>query len=297
MNQKARAAIVRAGIRGVLATVLAVGALGTVWAQEEGHGGGAGKGAGKGAGGGGGGGHSGGGHEEGGSSGSSHGGEIPKHGTGAGHVGHASGVHSDAIGRINQTSGVKGYAVPRRFAGGAGIWGGEQVPEGIAAFGQGEGSTAPSRLRYWGGWNLYPEDDGTPAGGGGSAVGISALDGQARCEDVSPGVIESLSTRNWARLGEAIDLLQGPGQPLGSRAREMGIFTLAVYQFELLSERADVNAAATHLAAVSRVSLDEATIGKINWVLCIRSDRADKAGSLVALAREKQMSRQPSARR
>lgn len=215
---------------------------------------------------------------------------MTTHGTGAGHVGHASGVHSEALGRLGHSSGTKGYALPRRFSGGAGIWGGDQVPEGIAAYGQ--GGTPVSRLRYWGGWNLFPDDPYIPPGGGGAAAAISALDGQGRCDDVSPGAVDSLSTRNWTRLGEAVDLLQGPGQPLGVRARENGIFALAVYQFELMAEKSDVSAAAAQLAAVSRVTLNEATVGKVNWVLCIRSGRPANASALVALARQKQVGRQ-----
>jgi hypothetical protein len=253
--------------------------------------GGAGRGQGAGGGGQGGAGRGQGGGQSG-THGSSHGGEITSHGTGAGHAGHTSGVHAEDTGvRRDGSSKTKGYAASRRFAGGAGIWGGEQVPEGIANLGSGDGSGPVSRLRYWGGWDLYPEDNLIPPGGGGMAAGISVLDGQPRCEDISPGVLEPLSTRNWSRLGTAFDLVQAPDQAMPDQVRQRGMFTLAVYQFELLSEKPDIPAAATHLAAVSRVPVDPETIAKINWALCIGGGTPETASTLANLAQARQHAR------
>ena len=270
---------------------------------SEGHSGGTGSaGRGQGAGGGGqggagrgqGGGQSGthGSGSSGGAHSSGHGGEITSHGTGAGHSGHTSGVHAEDTGlRRDGSSKAKGYAASRRFAGGAGIWGGEQVPEGIATFGSSEGTGPVSRLRYWGGWDLYPEDNVIPPGGGGMAAGISVLEGQPRCEDISPGVLEPLSTRNWARLGTAFDLVQAPEQAMPEKVRQRGMFTLAVYQFELMSEKPDFPAAATHLAAVSRVPVDTETVAKINWALCVGGGTPETANTLANLAQARQQAR------
>jgi len=294
-----------------------VGALS--WAQESGHssghssgseghsGGTGGAGRGQGAGGGGqggagrgqGGGQSGthGGGSSGGTHGSAHGVEITSHGTGTGHAGHTSGVHAEDTGVRRDGSGkAKGYAASRRFAGGAGIWGGDQVPEGIASLGSSEGNGPVSRLRYWGGWDLYPEDNVIPPGGGGMAAGISVLEGQPRCEDISPGVLEPLSTRNWARLGTAFDLVQAPDQTMPAKVKQRGMFTLAVYQFELLSEKPDLPSAATHLAAVSRVPVDTETISKINWALCIGGGTPETASTLATMAQARQQARVGSTR-
>lgn len=110
-----------------------------------------------------------------------------KHGMGKNHVGHVPGQHGDAS--AESEKGQKGENGKRRgssgghdvFAGGTGLGGTEQVPEGVAvevAFASepvqvaatertsnGFGPQHRFRFRYWGGRNI-PDDDGGGDGGG-----------------------------------------------------------------------------------------------------------------------------------
>ncbi|MBI1397308.1 MAG: hypothetical protein GC151_15155 [Betaproteobacteria bacterium] len=316
MRQQVEIVQMRVASKCLLASLVLVGFVSVltgggaiVLAQEEGHGADAGGGHTGGAGGGhsgGGGAGEGGGHSGGGgagqggghSGGGESGGEKLQHGLRAGHEGHASGQHVEAApqGRGAGESKGKGYAVSRRFAGGAGIWGGNQVPEGIENNGGGEGEGPVYRFRYWGGWNIPVIPDEPPIGGGGSAASFNVLTGDARCEDISPGVIEPLSEKNWARLDAAYDLLRDPVKPPKPRARQASLFTLAVYQFELLAPKSDARAAAMYLAHVAKVPLTPTLVDKVNWRLCIAPKQRGATTELTKLARSEQAALQTSGR-
>ena len=115
-----------------------------------------------------------------------------RHGMGKNHVGHVPGQHDDATAETEKgqkgkrRGGSGGHDV---FAGGTGLGGTEQVPEGVAvevAFASepvqvaateqnsnGFGPQHRFRFRYWGGRNI-PDDDG----GGDDGVGDGVGDGE-----------------------------------------------------------------------------------------------------------------------
>ena len=63
------------------------------------------------------------------------------------------------------------------------------------------------------------------------------------------------------------------------------MFTLAVYQFELMSDKPDTTFAATYLAHASQVPLTADLVDKVNWRLCVAPKKA-AANAAIATAGE-----------
>ncbi len=268
-----------------------------------GHSGGAGSGGG-GHDGGSGAGHSGGGHEGGGSGGGHaggqggpqyRGGEHPAHGTRAEHEGHASGVHGQAHGETPHSAGAD-----RRFGGGSGLAGLEQVPEGPArmrytyeygsqySFGAGPGTN----FRYWGGWVIpggeEPGEEPTTVadtplstGGGGpsAAAGLQAL---ARCDDVSGAMSSAaaFSGRNVQRATAARAILAPEDVAEGAVPSP---YLLVSFQEEVQKPKPDVLVAGTYLGLMAKVPVTEEIVKQVAWRMCVPLDEAN-AESIAANA-------------
>lgn len=266
-----------------------------------GHTGGAGSGAGGhagGQGGGHGGGGSGGGHAGGAGGPQYRGGENPQHGTRAEHEGHASGVHGQSHGDT-----AHGAGADRRFGGGSGLAGLEQVPEGPArmrytfeygnqySFGAGPGA----HFRYWGGWVIpdgeEPGDEPTTvadtplATGGGGPSATPGLQALARCDDVSGTMpsTQALSGRNVQRATAARGVL-APGD-----VSEGGVpapYLLISFQEELQKAKPDALVAGTYLGLVAEVPVTEEIVKQVAWRMCVPLD--DTQATAIADAAEVQ---------
>ncbi len=222
---------------------------------------------------GGGGGGGGGGHDGGG------GGERARHGTNPGHQGHASGTHSGSMSAHDNGS-------DRRFGGGSGLASSAAVPEGVGRYGPsyGQGPSAHSRFRYWGGWALpdTPDDPGdgdptqyavdttsyelaTPGGGGPSAS--PGLNSAGRCDDVGAGMTADAqySKANLARMKAAYALIA----PEAAAAGEMpSPYLLANFQAELTKANPDMLLAGTYLGLVAKEPVTPDAVKKVCWRMC-----------------------------
>jgi len=263
-----------------------------------GHSGGGHEGGGSGAG------HSGGGHEGGGSGGGHaggeggpqyRGGEHPAHGTRAEHEGHASGVHGQSHGGT-----AHGTGADRRFGGGSGLAGLEQVPEGPArmrytyeygnqySLGTGPGD----RFRYWGGWVIPGDEDtgdeptsvaetplSTGGGGPSAAAGLQAL---ARCDDVSGTMSSaaSFSGRNVQRATAARAIL---APATVSDDAVPSPYLLVSFQEEVQKPNPDLLVAGTYLGLEAKVPVTEEIVKQVAWRMCVTLDDAS-AGSIAAAA-------------
>ena len=248
--------------------------------------------------GGGGGGGSGGGHAGGAGGPQYRGGEHPQHGTMAEHEGHASGVHGQSHGDTAHSAGAD-----RRFGGGSGLAGLEQVPEGPArmrytfeygnqySFGAGPGA----HFRYWGGWAIpdgeEPGDEPTTvadiplATGGGGPSATPGLQALARCDDVSGTMpsTQALSGRNVQRASAARGIL-APGD-----VSEGGVpapYLLISFQEELQKAKPDTLVAGTYLGLVAKVPVTEEIVKQIAWRMCVPLD--DTQANAIADAAEVQ---------
>lgn len=87
---------------------------------------------------------------------------------------------------------------------------------------------------------------------------------------------------------------RSPGSATGveesPEARQSSKFTLAVYQFELLSPRPDPKSAALSLAHVSRVPITPQLVDRLNWRLCIAPKQGDSTAALTNLVKMAQSS-------
>jgi len=272
--------------------------------ETGGHSGGAGAGGGGHAGGAGG---QGGGHESGGGSGGGHGGaggpqykggEHPQHGTMADHEGHASGVHGQSHGDTAHSSGSD-----RRFGGGSGLAGLDQVPEGPArmrytyeygnqySFGAGPGAN----FRYWGGWVIPGEDepgdepttvaDTSLATGGGGPSTTASLQSLARCDDVSGTMpsAQSLSGRNVQRATAARAILAPADVADGTVPPP---YLLISFQEELQKAKPDTLVAGTYLGLVADVPVTREIVKQVAWRMCVPLE--DAGASAIADAAEVQ---------
>jgi hypothetical protein len=185
----------------------------------------------------------------------------------------------------------------RRFGGGSGLSSGGTVPEGVGRYGYsyGEGPSASSRFRYWGGWALpdIPDDGGddgtggdptlytaystslaTP-GGGGPSTG-PGLTSAGRCDDVGAGMTAQaqFSRANLARMSAVFAQL-APG---AVAAGEMtSPYLLANFQSELLKAKPDPLLAGTYLGLVAKEPVTAEAVKKAGWRMCapVSSDQAE----------------------
>jgi len=269
--------------------------------ETGGHTSGAGSGAGGHAGGGGGG-HggsgSGGGHAGGAGGPQYHGGENPQHGTRAEHEGHASGVHGQSHGDTAHSAGAD-----RRFGGGSGLAGLEQVPEGPArmrytfeygnqySFGAGPGAN----FRYWGGWVIPDEEepgdepttvaDTSLSTGGGGPSATTSLQALARCDDVSGTMpsTQSLSGRNVQRATAARGILAPADVAEGAVPPP---YLLVSFQEELHKTKPDTLVAGTYLGLVAKVPVTGELVKQVAWRMCVPLD--DTQANAIADAAEVQ---------
>ena len=277
--------------------------LPSAFAQEHEGGKGGGKG-GKGGGGGhdegggcGGGGCGGGGHEGGGEAGK--GGEHAMHGTKAGHVGHAAGVHNSAN-ESGVPHGSHNRVMPsdRRFGAGTGLATLDAVPEGPARSQPGNLSTSGARhpLRYWGGWTVPAADvPAVPAtaetvplgsgGGGGAGLGLSLMT-QGRCEGIGSNTSapERIAGRNLARINGAQALIA----PRGVRPETVAPYLLANLQEELEKPRPDLQLAAVYLGTAAAQPVTPQVVKQVGSALCVAIGDAS-AASIAAAAEEQRL--------
>ena len=217
--------------------------------------------------------------------------ERADHGTKPGHQGHASGVHG-----ANAKHGASSHSTgsDRRFGGGSGISGMEQVLEGPARFAESTTLTQTAsndpgpkfRFRYWGGWAL-PEgpdgDDGTtpvattfdvdsvvvanPIGGGGGPLAKLTLASPARCDDVGANMPTRAfySTANLSRLDAALVELDPDAIKAG---RGLDPTMMANVQEELVDGRADPALIGSYLGMMSRKPVTPETVKRLAFRLC-----------------------------
>jgi hypothetical protein len=230
--------------------------------------------------------------------------ERADHGTKPGHEGHASGVHG-----ANAKHGASSHSSgsDRRFGGGSGIGGMEQVLEGPARFAETStltqtASTDPGpkfRFRYWGGWAI-PEppgvDDGTdvavnpvdigdtsstaaPVGGGGGPLAKLVLNSPARCDDVGQNMPTRAfyTTANLSRLDAALVELDPDAVRAG---RGLDPTMMANVQEELVDGRADPVLIGSYLGMMSRKPLSAETVKRVAYRLCAPID--DNTASQIA---------------
>lgn len=215
------------------------------------------------------GGHDSGGHDEG-----SGGKEEKGHGTKMQHKGHSSGQHGSG----------SSHAGSERFAGGSGLRGNAQVPEGVGRYGEGAANNDSGRTRYWGGWTLPegptepPEDPViattsttlVPGSGGGQSVNVrNVLDGAARCEGVTPSMApaQQFSGNNLLRLNTA----RGVVDPeLAASGKIASPFLMGNLQEELIKAAPNAELAGTYLGLIAKTPVTADAVKKIGFQLCAR---------------------------
>jgi hypothetical protein len=227
--------------------------------------------------------------------------ERSTHGTKPGHEGHASGVHGQ---NAQHGSSVHGAGADRRFGGGNGIAGMEQVPEGPARFAGSSmltqsASSEPGpkfRFRYWGGWDIPddPNDVGTvvveavdvpatPVGGGGGPLAKLSLASAARCDDVGANMPSRsfFSAANLARLDAARTEIDPDA--LASR-RGLDPTLMANVQEELVDGRADPVLVGTYLGMMTRTPVSPEMVKRVAFRLC--APMTDEMAGQIAQAAE-----------
>ena len=230
-------------------------------------------------------GHSGGSDKGGGPNTASHryGLERGEHGTKPGHQGHASGTHGQ-----NAKHGATAHdtGASRRFGGGSGLAGLEQVLEGPARFGGGttltqSASTDPGpkfRFRYWGGWTIpddgAPTDDVevatvefTPTGAGGGPLAKLSLPSAARCDDVGAGMRTKAfySAANLARLDAARAELD-PG--LLAAGRGLDPTLMVNVQEDLVDGRVDSLVIGSYFGMMATSPVTPEAVKRVAYRLC-----------------------------
>ncbi len=235
--------------------------------------------------------------------------ERADHGTKPGHEGHASGVHG-----ANAKHGASSHSSgsDRRFGGGSGIGGMEQVLEGPARFAESTtltqtASTDPGpkfRFRYWGGWALPepPDGDGgtdvavnpidigdssltaAPVGGGGGPLAKLVLNSPARCDDVGQNMPTRAfyTTANLSRLDAALVELDPDALKSG---RGLDPSLMVDVQEELVDGGADKALVGTYLAMMSKVPVTPETVKRVAYRLCAPIDD-DTASKIAQMAEE-----------
>ena len=240
-------------------------------------------------------GHGGGGEGHGGhgghGSGKESGGLKLRHGLSADHPGHASGVHGNEMER-NDT---ENPGASRRFGGGSGIVGAEQLMEGPGENPQGGFGPGPryrNQFRYWGGWTLpgegdgggtegtggVPTDPGFNTGGGGGSGTAFHIVGEPRCADMgSLNTANRLAGRNLGRFRQVQSLL-APERKLPGSA----ILLLANYQTELEKKNPNAVLAGTYLGMVAQVPVTPELISKASSMMCVipPSDQRDRIANV-----------------
>lgn len=224
--------------------------------------------------------------------------EAPGHGARYQHRGHAAGTHGAASAH---------EAGANRFAGGSGLRGNSQVPEGVGRYGAGFASDSirtAGRFRYWGGWTL--PDDPTPPGGtdptdttyltsvtdivpgpgGGPSINVrNVLDSSPRCEGVGPKmpVAEQFGSANLRRLNAA----RGVVDPeLAASGQLVSPYLMANLQDELLKPAPDTQLAATYLGLVAKSPVTADNVKQVGFQLCIQV--ADEQAKQISVAAESQ---------
>lgn len=185
----------------------------------------------------------------------------------------------------------------RHFGGGSGLSSGGAVPEGVGRYGYsyGEGPSASSRFRYWGGWALpdVPDDgsdDGTGGvptlyaadstllatpGGGGPSTG-AGLTGAGRCDDVGAGITAQaqFSRANLARMSAVFALIAPDAAAAGETPSP---WLLANFQSELLKSKPDPLLAGTYLGLVANEPVTPEVVKQAGWRMCapVGGDQAE----------------------
>ncbi len=226
--------------------------------------------------------------------------EAPGHGTRYQHRGHAAGTHGVASAH---------EAGANRFAGGSGLRGNSQVPEGVGRYGAGFASDSirtAGRFRYWGGWTL-PDDptdpgDGTdgsvtpylvstttdvvPGPGGGPSINVrNVLDSAPRCEGVGPKMpaAEQFGSTNVRRLNAARGIVD---PELAASGKLVSPYLMANLQEELLKPTPDTQLAATYLGLVAKAPVTAEKVKQVSYRLCILI--ADEQAQQISVAAESQ---------
>lgn len=173
----------------------------------------------------------------------------------------------------------------RRFGGGSGLASSSAVPEGVGRYGPsyGQGPSANSRFRYWGGWALpdIPDDgDGdptqyavdttsyelaTPGGGGPSAS--AGLKSAGRCDDVGTGMTADAqySKANLARMKAAYAIVSPDAAAAGQMPSP---YLLANFQAEVTKAKPDMLLAGTYLGLVAEQPVTPEAVKKVCWRMC-----------------------------
>jgi hypothetical protein len=123
-----------------------------------------------------------------------------------------------------------------------------------------------------------------PGGGGGTASDLAPL-AEGRCDDIGLQPIEPFSSTNMSRLRDAYETIVPEASRAKSDAEEHSVLLqLAVYQFEVMSEKPDPALAGTFLGSVAQVAMTSDLVDQVNWKLCV--DPRTVQSSLIAKSAE-----------